>query len=136
MENQENKIKENYSDLIPCFLCGNGCFVKQTKNKKPHFICDPCGVQVFIRREKGIILFNYLVKNLNHSAIINLEGNNAPYELIGLINNLIRLKEKVKEIEEKKSIFGALFSDQKGLDLIQEALMKEIKAIENKLNRK
>src|SRR5206468_3161659 len=34
---------------IPCFLCSQEIRQRKDKNQKPYFICDPCGVQIFIR---------------------------------------------------------------------------------------
>jgi hypothetical protein len=41
---------------ITCFLCGTVKDIKNSKKGKPYFICEPCGLQVFIRREKGVEL--------------------------------------------------------------------------------
>ncbi len=40
--------------VIECFLCGRELPVKLAKTGKPYFICDPCGVQAFVRRQEGI----------------------------------------------------------------------------------
>jgi len=40
-------------EKIPCFLCGYSIEVKNTVKGKPYFICDPCGLQAFIRITKG-----------------------------------------------------------------------------------
>jgi len=47
--------------LFPCPLCAKGLDVRQTKKKKPYVICDPCGVQLFIRSKAGMQSFNQLV---------------------------------------------------------------------------
>jgi transcription elongation factor Elf1 len=47
--------------LFPCPLCGRGLDVRQTKKKKPYVICDPCGVQLFIRSKAGMHIFGQLV---------------------------------------------------------------------------
>src|SRR5947209_7167688 len=39
---------------IPCFLCGETVTSRIDKNQKPYFVCDPCGLQAFIRRKAGI----------------------------------------------------------------------------------
>ena len=40
--------------MFPCFLCGELLEIKKTIKDKPYFICDPCGVQAFVRRAEGI----------------------------------------------------------------------------------
>jgi hypothetical protein len=37
--------------------------VRQTKKKKPYVICDPCGVQLFVRSKAGMNVFEDLVSN-------------------------------------------------------------------------
>lgn len=39
---------------LPCPACGTPLQVRPTHNDKPHWICDPCGVQLFVRKEAGI----------------------------------------------------------------------------------
>lgn len=38
----------------PCPVCGDPCPVKTTHKGKPYWQCEPCGVQVFVRRQAGI----------------------------------------------------------------------------------
>jgi DNA-directed RNA polymerase subunit RPC12/RpoP len=40
--------------LYPCPLCGKNREVRQTKKAKPYYICNECGVQVFVRSPSGI----------------------------------------------------------------------------------
>jgi len=49
--------------LFPCCICGQGLEVRQTKKGKPYVICDPCGMQMFVRIESGIRRFNELVSD-------------------------------------------------------------------------
>src|SRR5216683_1237894 len=47
--------------LFPCCVCGEAREVRTTKKGKPYMICDPCGVQMFVRVETGIRRFEQLV---------------------------------------------------------------------------
>lgn len=38
----------------PCPVCADPCIVKFTHKGKPYWQCEPCGVQVFVRRQAGI----------------------------------------------------------------------------------
>jgi ssDNA-binding Zn-finger/Zn-ribbon topoisomerase 1 len=40
--------------LFPCPVCGVGLEIRETKKHKPYVICDPCGVQLFVRNETGM----------------------------------------------------------------------------------
>ena len=46
---------------FPCPLCGQGLDERQTKKKNPYVICDPCGVQLFVRSKAGMRIFEHLV---------------------------------------------------------------------------
>ncbi len=50
---------------FPCPLCKEHLEVRlDVKHGKPYVICNPCGVQMFVRREKGIELLNKKVKSV------------------------------------------------------------------------
>jgi transcription elongation factor Elf1 len=47
---------------FPCPLCGRGLEVRESKKQKPYVVCDPCGVQLFVRSQEGISAFNRLIE--------------------------------------------------------------------------
>lgn len=49
--------------FLPCFLCGAKLEKRTDKNGKPYFVCNPCGIQLFVRREHGIKLLDTLLSN-------------------------------------------------------------------------
>ena len=55
--------------LFPCPVCGQGLEVRETKKKKPYVVCDPCGVQTFVRNETGIRRFERLVSEAGQRDI-------------------------------------------------------------------
>ena len=59
---------------IPCFLCSNELRLRRDKHKKPYFVCDPCGVQIFVRGRQGIENLAQLIETLQElaSAGINM----------------------------------------------------------------
>jgi len=46
----------------PCPVCTEPREVRITRKKKPYLVCDPCGVQLFIRGAAGISQFDGLVE--------------------------------------------------------------------------
>ena len=50
------------SAQFPCPVCGEALEVRQSKKRKPYVVCDPCGVQMFVRGAGGIAVFNDQVK--------------------------------------------------------------------------
>jgi len=55
--------------VLPCFLCGKQLNQRTDKNNKPYFICNPCGMQIFIRRELGIKKLEELIRNLEEGEL-------------------------------------------------------------------
>ncbi len=47
--------------VFPCPLCKSPLGVRESKKKKPYVICDPCGIQLFVRNPAGTDAFNELV---------------------------------------------------------------------------
>ena len=46
---------------FPCPVCMEPREVRITKKKKPYVVCDPCGIQLFVRGSAGIETFTKLV---------------------------------------------------------------------------
>jgi hypothetical protein len=83
-------------DTFPCFLCGDRLPVKLTIKNKPYFVCDSCGLQAFIRREKGI----HRLKTLCESQKVG--SNKDPRVTKGnlkLLKQLQEIKAGLKGIE-------------------------------------
>lgn len=55
--------------LFPCCVCGEAREVRMTKKGKPYMICDPCGVQMFVRVETGIRRFEQLVADADENNV-------------------------------------------------------------------
>ena len=52
----------NGRQMFPCPVCTEPREVRATKKGKPYLVCDPCGIQVFVRGPAGIEEFNRLVQ--------------------------------------------------------------------------
>ncbi|MGI9102739.1 MAG: hypothetical protein ACR2IF_09890 [Terriglobales bacterium] len=42
---------------FPCPVCSASLDVRETKKRKPYVVCEPCGVQMFVRGSSGIQRF-------------------------------------------------------------------------------
>jgi hypothetical protein len=40
--------------FLPCFLCGDKLEKRSDKHSKPYFVCNGCGIQLFVRKKHGI----------------------------------------------------------------------------------
>jgi DNA-directed RNA polymerase subunit RPC12/RpoP len=54
---------------LPCVLCGKELDKRIDKNRKPYFICDSCGVQIFIRGKRGIKRLERLLCSISGCSI-------------------------------------------------------------------
>jgi hypothetical protein len=55
-------VELNGKKMFPCPVCLDPREVRITKKHKPYIICDPCGIQVFVRGPAGIAAFNRIVE--------------------------------------------------------------------------
>ena len=46
---------------FPCPVCAARLDVRTSKKRKPYVVCDPCGVQMFVRSRSGMERFAALV---------------------------------------------------------------------------
>ncbi len=49
--------RSKHRTTAPCPVCETPLPVRFTHRGKPYLVCDPCGVQVFVRRKEGIERF-------------------------------------------------------------------------------
>lgn len=94
---------------IPCILCAEKLDKRTDRNGKPYFVCNPCGIQLFVRRPHGIALLEKLIRNC--------EKNEIPYRqraesIFKVQSVLTAINETKKQIERLKPQIGLLFRDQ------------------------
>ena len=98
---------------------------QNTVKGKPYFICDPCGLQAFIRRAKG-------EERLREW----MEGKGEVFKkksgglILELITELEGLKNKLGEIEGKRGIFP-----DEDTKLIISALEAEIGGVKDRIKK-
>ncbi len=63
MPNEENPRR------FPCPVCLTACGVRMTIKRKPYIICDPCGVQLFVRGPAGITAFNQSIERPGNADV-------------------------------------------------------------------
>lgn len=115
-------------DSFPCFLCGNGIPVKFTKKQKPYLTCDPCGIQIFIRRKEGIALFEKCLRFFDSNVISS--PNPKFQRVIGLVNKFIFLRAKLSELQYSASPLDVLFGSNE-LEIAMDAIEREMEKIES-----
>jgi hypothetical protein len=110
---------------LPCFLCGAQLEVRASKRKKPYCICDPCGLQAFVRKERGIQLLAEIT-----SPVLETENG-----VLKTIAQLERVNKKLKDIEGDKPLFSInpeLELADRALRIEKQRLLRLLKETPNK----
>lgn len=64
--------------LFPCPVCTEPREVRLTRKNKPYVVCDPCGIQLFVRGPAGIDGFNRLVERAGKEDLWSQLANMEP----------------------------------------------------------
>jgi DNA-directed RNA polymerase subunit RPC12/RpoP len=116
---------------IPCFLCSNELQLRKDKHKKPYFICDPCGMQIFVRGRQGIENLAELTKMLREHDFPFREHARVLHEIQAVLTEIRGLE---KELEALDSFFDAFASQRQKKD--KESARKSLNArIDNLLSQ-
>ena len=94
---------------LPCFLCGRSLEKRMTKNDKPYFVCDPCGVQLFVRRKQGIERLERVLRASEQNAILLKHAAHRVYEVQAMLAEIEGTKAQIAALDDK---IGLFFPDQ------------------------
>jgi DNA-directed RNA polymerase subunit RPC12/RpoP len=83
---------------LSCFLCGRKLEQRLSKRHKPYFVCDPCGIQLFIRRKQGIQRLNALFKNAEQAQLLFKQHAHNFYEIQVILKEIEDVKRKIDDI--------------------------------------
>ena len=90
---------------LPCFLCGSEIDKRIDKNEKPYFICDPCGLQAFVRRKEGIDRLERILKQLDLSKLPIRNHANSLHEIQGILDEIDGISKQIKTLDKEIGIF-------------------------------
>jgi hypothetical protein len=117
--------------FLPCILCGRKLEKRIDKNGKPYFICDPCGIQLFVRRKRGMELLEEAFRNSQKAQIpFTVHARNL-YEIRALIKEIDGVKAEISKIgffflsDEEFRIRNALKTKLKNLLAQLEQMAKQ-----------
>jgi hypothetical protein len=91
--------------VLPCFLCGKELHQRVDKNRKPYFVCDPCGTQMFIRRKQGIENLVELIKTLQKRDFPFRAHSRTLFEIQAILGEIRGVKEEINKIEKEMHFF-------------------------------
>src|SRR5438477_3605961 len=90
---------------IPCFLCTQELRMRRDKRNKPYFICDPCGMQIFVRGRQGIDNLHELMATLRERDFTFREHARVLHEIQAVLTELRGIKEEIKKLDGLLEIF-------------------------------
>jgi DNA-directed RNA polymerase subunit RPC12/RpoP len=98
---------------IPCFLCSQELRLRRDKHEKPYFVCDSCGMQIFVRGRQGIENLAQLIKMLRERDFPFREHARVLHEIQAVLTEIRGVE---KEIEKLDSLFDVFASDRRTKD--------------------
>ena len=98
---------------MPCVLCSKELELRRDKHKKPYFVCDSCGVQIFVRGRQGIENLEELIKTLRERDFPFREHARVLHEIQAVLTEIRGVE---KEIEKLDSGFDVFASDRRVKD--------------------
>lgn len=84
---------------IPCFLCSQELPQRKDKNDKPYFICDPCGMQIFVRGRQGMENLTELIATLRQHDFPFREHARVLHEIQAVLTEIRGLKKELKKVD-------------------------------------
>jgi len=111
---------------FPCPLCGTGLELRESRAQKPYCICDPCGVQLFFRRKRGIARLNELADRERSVAAAQTSTSAA----VATFEILERLRAQRESLVNRRPL---IFADDH-LDNAILAIEREITRVEIRLD--
>jgi len=119
---------------IPCFLCSQELLQRKDKNQKPYFICDPCGVQIFVRGRQGIKNLEQLIATLEERDFPFREHARTLYEIQAVLTEIRGIEKEVQSLSSVLDIFFANEHKERTHKLLTiriEALLTHLELIAN-----
>jgi hypothetical protein len=91
--------------FLPCLLCGAKLEKRTDKNRKPYFVCNPCGIQLFVRRQYGIKLLDKLLQLSAKNELPFKERAEEVYKIQALLTEINGIKQQIDRMEQKTFFF-------------------------------
>jgi hypothetical protein len=85
--------------FVPCILCGSNLEKRISKNRKPYFVCDPCGIQLFVRRKAGIERLEEFFRNARKAEIPFKQHAQNFYRMQAILKEISDVKTEMKKTE-------------------------------------
>jgi DNA-directed RNA polymerase subunit RPC12/RpoP len=108
--------------VLPCFLCGRNLEKRTTKRRKPYFVCDGCGIQLFVRGKQGIEKLDQFFRNAAQAEIPYQQHAQHFHEMQAILKEIDDVQQAINKLgisyffsEEKLRIRNALLKRKDNL---------------------
>ena len=121
--------------FLPCLLCTAKLERRTDKNRKPYFVCNPCGIQLFIRRQHGIRLLEKLLRDVAKNELPFRQRAEEVHKIQALLTEINGVKQQIERLEAQKGFF---FPDQdkiRACNLLKVKLQNLFKELEQLAKR-
>ena len=117
---------------IPCFLCSEELRLRRDKHGKAYFVCDRCGMQIFVRGRQGNENLKQLIETLRERDFPFRQHARVLYEIQAVLTEIRGLE---KEIENLDSVFDVFTTNRqrKEKDRIRESLQSRVENLLSEL---
>ena len=117
--------------IIPCFLCSQELEQRKDKHAKPYFVCDACGVQIFVRGRQGIKNLDQLLAALREHDFPFREHAVVLHEIQAVLTEIRGIKEEINKLDSLLEIF----TDDEHKKRARKSLNKRIDALLRRLQQ-
>lgn len=83
---------------IPCFLCGRKLERRTTKWGKPYFVCDRCGIQLFVRGKQGIERLETFFRNAATGEIPFKQHAQKFHEMQAILKEIDDVQQEINNL--------------------------------------
>jgi len=122
--------------ILPCFLCGRKLEKRTTKRGKPYFVCDRCGIQLFIRGRQGIERLEEFFRNAEKAEVPYKQHAQHFHEMQAIL-------KEIDDVQQEIDKLGAsyFFNDDKlrirnSLKTLRENLFFQLEQFEERTENK
>ena len=90
---------------FPCFLCGANLDKRTDKNGKSYAICNPCGLQLFVRRQQGIDNLSELIRTLKNRDLPFRFHARVLFEIQAVLAEIRGIQEEIEKLDSVLNLF-------------------------------
>ena len=123
---------------LPCFLCEQKLEQRTSKNGKPYFVCDSCGIQLFVRRKQGIEKLSKLIAEMENQQVYSRAQSSEYLRILSILNEVSATKTQIKKIDDSFFIFpdAEQAAARKALEEHLKCLVSKLEEIEAEADSK